>query len=121
MAKKIFTYKGKKIEELQKLSIEEFSKISSSDVRRKVKRGFSEEEKRFLEDLEKHNSNIKTHCRDMVIFPFMVGRTIGIHNGKTFVNVEIQPQMVGQRLGEMVLTRAKIKHGAVGVASAIKH
>lgn len=121
MAKKIFTYHGKTEEELKQLSIEEFAKLLPSSERRKIKRGFTEAEKTFLKDLEKHDKNIKTHCRDMIVLPSMIGRTIGIHNGKSFENVVIMPQMVGHRLGELSLTRNKVKHGAVGVASAIKH
>lgn len=121
MAKKIFTYRGKTVEELQALSIEEFAELLPSRERRKVlTRGFTDAEKTLLKDLDK-NSNVKTHCRDMVVLPSMIGKTIGIHSGKEFTNIQIMPEMIGQRFGEFVLTRNKVKHGAVGVASAIKH
>ncbi|MFW6263280.1 MAG: ribosomal protein S19 family protein [Thermotogota bacterium] len=121
MAKKIFTYRGKTEDELKALSVEEFIALLPAAQRRKFARGFTDAEKIFLKDLEKHDRNVKTHCRDMLILPSMIGKTIGIHTGKAFQDVTILPQMVGHRLGEFALTRSKIKHGAVGVASAIKH
>jgi len=121
MAKKEFLFQGKKVEELQAMPLEEVALLLSSSARRKISRGFTDAEKSLLKDLEKHAKGIKTHCRDMIILPVMVNRTIGVHNGKTFQDVIIQPNMLGQRLGEFAFTRQKLKHGAVGVASAIKH
>jgi len=121
MAKKIFTFHGKTEEELRKLTLEEFATLLPSNERRKIKRGFTQAEQSLLLDLEKHERGIKTHCRDMIILPNMIGRTIGIHSGKVFNDIIIMPQMVGHRLGEFSLSRNKVKHGAVGVASAIKH
>jgi len=54
---------------------------------------------------------IKTWSRASVIFPEMVGYTIGVHNGKEHVPIFITEEMVGHRLGEFVLTRKFIKHG----------
>ena len=121
MAKKIFKYRGKTAEELQALSLEDFAELLPSRERRKIKRGFTEAEQIFLKDLDKHEKGVKTHCRDMIVLPSMFGKTIGIHTGKEFKDIVILPQMVGHRLGELSLTRNKVKHGAVGVASAIKH
>lgn len=58
---------------------------------------------------------IRTHCRDMIILPEMVGLTISVHNGKEFVPVEIIPEMVGRYLGEFAITTAKVTHGAPGL------
>jgi small subunit ribosomal protein S19 len=121
MAKKEFVYQGKKIEDLQAMSLEELAPMFSASVRRKLSRGFTEAEQIFLKDVQSSERGIKTHCRDMIILPSMVGKTIGIHTGKVFQDVIIQPQMIGHRLGEFAFTRTKMRHGAVGVASAIKH
>lgn len=121
MAKKIFKFRGLVEEELKALPLEKFVELLPAQERRKFKRGFTEAEQTLLNDLEKHDKGVKTHCRDMIVLPSMIGRTIGIHNGKEFKDVLIMPQMVGHRFGEYALTRNKIKHGAVGVASAIKH
>ncbi|KAI8797835.1 40S ribosomal protein S15, partial [Biomphalaria glabrata] len=42
----------------------------------------------------------KTHLRDMIIIPEMLGSIVGVYNGKTFNQVEIRPEMVGHYLGE---------------------
>ena len=47
----------------------------------------------------------------------MVGLTIGIYNGKEFLNVEITPDKLGHRLGEFALTRKKVQHSAPGVGA----
>lgn len=54
---------------------------------------------------------VKTWARDSVISPEMVGYTVGVHNGKTFVDVHIVEEMVGHRLGEFAPTRKFVKHG----------
>jgi small subunit ribosomal protein S19 len=47
----------------------------------------------------------KTWSRRSTIFPEMVGHTIAVHNGKKFIPVYIQENMVGHRLGEFSPTR----------------
>lgn len=54
---------------------------------------------------------IKTWSRDSTIYPEMVGFTIGVHNGRDFVNVLVSEDMVGHKLGEFSPTRKFIKHG----------
>lgn len=54
---------------------------------------------------------IKTWSRASEIAPEMVGYTFGVHNGKTFIEVKINEEMVGHRLGEFSLTRKFVRHG----------
>lgn len=117
MAKKIFTYKGKTTEELQKLSLNEFAELVPSRLRRSLKRGFTEEQKKLLKSIEKGSKNIKTHCRNMVILPSMVNKTIKIHQGKEFVPVLITEEMIGHVLGEFAMTRKKVAHSAPGIGA----
>lgn len=56
-------------------------------------------------------TTIRTWSRDSVISPEMVGFTIEVHQGKTFIPVKIREEMVGHRLGEFAPTRKFIKHG----------
>ena len=74
MAIKTFNYRGRSLEELQKMSLEEFSKLLPARERRKIKRGLTEVEKKFLEDIKSGSKNIKTQARDMLIVPQMVGK-----------------------------------------------
>ncbi len=114
---KVFMYRGKTLEELQKMSFNELAQLFPSYQRRKIKRGFTEEEKTFLRKLEKKGNNVKTHCRDMLILPNMVGKTIRVHNGKAFVAVTIAPEMIGHTLGEFAPTRHRVQHSAPGVGA----
>jgi small subunit ribosomal protein S19 len=53
---------------------------------------------------------IKTWSRSSMIVPVMVGLTIAVHNGKTFVPVFITENMVGHKLGEFAPTRTYKGH-----------
>ncbi|MEM5782177.1 MAG: 30S ribosomal protein S19, partial [Candidatus Aenigmatarchaeota archaeon] len=114
---KVFTFHGKTLEELQKMSLEEFAKLLPSRQRRRLLRGFNEKEKKFLEKLRKSDKPVKTHLRDFVIIPEIVGKKVLVHNGNTWVGVDIKQEMLGHRLGEFALTRKKVVHSAPGVGA----
>jgi small subunit ribosomal protein S19 len=61
---------------------------------------------------------VKTHCRDSIILPEMVGMTIHVHNGKEFVPVEITPQKIGHLLGEYAITNKRVSHGTPGIGAS---
>lgn len=54
---------------------------------------------------------IKTWSRACVISPEMVAVTFLVHNGKEFVSVLVDENMVGHRLGEFSPTKKFIRHG----------
>lgn len=71
---------------------------------------------KLLEKVEKmkettRKSVIKTWSRSSMIIPDMVGLTIAVHNGKTFVPVFVTENMVGHKLGEFSPTRNFKGHG----------
>ena len=70
-----------------------------------------------MKKLEKKVNNVETHARDMIVLPKMVGKTIHIHNGKEFVKIIIEPEMIGMFFGELVLTRKSVKHSGPGVGA----
>ena len=110
-----FQFKGKSLEEVQKISLEEFGKLIPSRERRALKRGFTEDEKKLLLKLRKNPGGFhKAHCREMIIIPELLGKKLGVHNGKEFISVEVKPEMLGHRLGEFALTRKKVQHSAPG-------
>jgi len=122
MAKKEFSYCGKSLEDLKSMPLSELVKILPSPARRKIQRGFTDYEKTLLKNLRASpTKTVKTHCRTMVILPEMVNRTIGIHNGKTFELVLIQPEMIGHRLGEFQNTRKRLTHSAPGLPAPDKN
>lgn len=110
MEDKKFRFRGKTTEELQELSYEQFIDLLPSKIRRKFKRGLVDEEEKLLEQIKTGKNNIKTHIREMIVFPSMVGKRISIYNGKEFVPITIVEEMVGMRLGELAPTRKVAKH-----------
>ncbi len=116
---KVFRYRGKTLEELKAMSLEEFAELLPARERRKIKRGFTEQEQKLLKKIRNNEKNIKTHCRDMIILPEMVGVKIGVYNGKEFVEVIIVEEMIGHRLGEFSLTRKLVKHSGVGAKRTV--
>ncbi|HDI72618.1 MAG: 30S ribosomal protein S19 [Candidatus Altiarchaeales archaeon] len=126
MAKKKFTYRGYSIEELQAMSMDELVDIMPSRIRRSLKRGFTEMQKKLITRIRKSRKDmeegkkikpIRTHCRDMPIIPEMVGLEFEIYNGKEFLRVEIKPEMLGQYLGEFSMNRKPVKHSSPGVGA----
>ncbi|HNV37558.1 MAG TPA: 30S ribosomal protein S19, partial [Methanoculleus sp.] len=91
--------------------------IMPARARRKFDRGLSRDHEKLLADVRSGDETIRTHLRDMVIMPEMVGRTIQIHNGKEFQKVEIQPEAVFHYLGEFALTRKRVSHGSAGIGA----
>ncbi len=121
MAKEVL-FKGKGEEELKKINLEDFMKVITSRARRSLKRGFSDEQKKLLLKIKKVNEGkfkkiIKTHCRDIVILPEMIGHTIHVYSGKEFIQVMITSEMLGSFLGEYSMTRKKVQHSAPGIGA----
>ncbi|MBW3019196.1 30S ribosomal protein S19 [Candidatus Woesearchaeota archaeon] len=116
MAKE-YTFRGRKPEELKNLSLSEFAEIATSAVRRKIKRGFTESEKNLLERLKKSRKDVKTHCRDMIIIPELIDKTIRVYSGKDFIPITFTAEMLGHRIGEFAHTRKPVKHSSAGVGA----
>jgi len=117
--KKEFTYKGKSIEELKKLDVREFAKYLRSRQRRTVLRQFQKVED-FINrarEKQKRDKRIRTHQRDLVVVPQMIGMKISIYNGHTFVPVDVTDEMLGHKFGEFAPTRGRVKHGSAGVGA----
>ncbi len=121
-----FTYRGYTLEQLESMSMDEFIDLLPSRQRRSFRRGLTPEQRTLLEKIRKakeamrkgDNVIVKTHVRDMIIIPEMVGLKILVHNGKDFVSVEIKPEMIGQYLGEFAITNKPVKHGTPGIGAS---
>jgi|TARA_B100001750_G_scaffold248514_1_gene280475 small subunit ribosomal protein S19 len=122
MVKK-FNYKGKSVEELQKISNDELFSILNSRQRRSLKRGISDNKKKLIAEIKlakdgKNKNSIKTHQRDIIILPYMVGVTVNVFSGKEFTPVTISAEMIGHYIGEYVITNKRVSHGAPGVGAS---
>ncbi|MCK4952268.1 30S ribosomal protein S19 [Candidatus Bathyarchaeota archaeon] len=123
---KEYTYRGYTLEKLQTISMDEFIRLLPSRQRRSLQRGLTQEQRILLENIrkvktsqdEEQKNMIKTHARDTVILPEMVGLTIHVHNGKEFTPVEVTPELIGHYLGEFAITNEPVKHGSPGIGSS---
>lgn len=122
-----FSYRGKAFKEIREMSIDEFARLLPARERRTLKRGLTEEQKKLLEKMRKHTDRfIKTHLRNMIILPEMVGRKIGIFVGGTaegdksrrWHTIEIKPEMVGFRLGDFAIPIKRVQHSAPGIGAS---
>jgi len=106
--------------------MDEFINLLPSRQRRSLHRGLTPEQRILLEKIRKakealrkgSSKVVKTHVRDTIILPEMVGTTILVHNGKDFVSVEIKPEMIGHYLGEFAVTNKPVKHGTPGIGAS---
>lgn len=60
---------------------------------------------------------VRTHLRNMIIVPEMIGSIVGVYNGKTFNQVEIKPEMIGHYLAEFSISYKPVKHGRPGIGA----
>ena len=132
-----FRYRGKTLEELINMPMDQLLELLPSRARRSLLReSNSEIQMRRIEmgikesprmkllrkimearELMKQGKRVKirTHVRDLVILPVMVGMTIEVYNGKEFIPVRISPEMIGHYLGEYAPTTRIVQHGEPGL------
>jgi len=121
-----FTYRGVDLDQLLDMKKEQLAELMSSRARRRLSHGLKRKPQALIQKLRKAKKEapplekpaiVKTHLRNMIIVPEMVGSIIGIYNGKTFNQVEIKPEMIGHYLGEFSLTYKPVKHGRPGIGA----
>jgi len=119
-----FFYRGYEVHKLLDLTHAELMGLMHARVRRRFARGNIGG--KLLKRLRKARKEaapeakpqtIKTHLRDYVVVPEMVGSVVGVYNGLGFTQVEIKPDMIGHYLGEFSITYKPVKHGRPGMGS----
>ncbi|KAL0610533.1 40S ribosomal protein S15 [Plecturocebus cupreus] len=117
-----FTYRGVDLDQLLDVTYEQLMQLYSARQRRRLNRGLRRKQHSLLKRLRKAKKEappmekpevVKTHLRDMIILPEMVG----VYNGKTFNQVEIKPEMIGHYLGEFSITYKPVKHRRPGIGA----
>merc|ERR1712194_602907 len=123
---KKFTYRGVELEKLLDLSNTDLMELMCARQRRKFSRGVSRAPTTVLKKLRaakvgvpygEKPEKVKTHLRNMVIVPEMVGSIVAIYNGKLFMTAEVKPEMIGTYLAEYAFTYKPIRHGKPGLGS----
>ncbi|KAI8054607.1 ribosomal protein rps15 [Syncephalis plumigaleata] len=121
-----FEYRGIELEQLLDLNNEQLMELFPCRARRRFNRGLKRKPMALIKKLRKAKQEalpnekpevVKTHLRNMIIVPEMIGSVIGVYNGKTFNQVEIKPEMIGHYLGEFSITYKPVKHGRPGIGA----
>ena len=108
------------------MPLREFAKLLPARQRRSLLRGLTPQQKKLAMKIKKARKLlnkgkqpriIRTHCRDFVITPDMVGLTFGIYNGKEFHEVKLVEESIGRFLGEFAPTRKVVQHGSPGMGA----
>ncbi|CAB4254107.1 similar to Saccharomyces cerevisiae YOL040C RPS15 Protein component of the small (40S) ribosomal subunit [Maudiozyma barnettii] len=124
---KTHSYRGVDLDELLGMSTEDFIKLTPARVRRRFARGLSAKPAGFLKKLRaaklacpenEKPAAVRTHLRNMIIVPEMIGSNVAIYNGKSFNQVEIRPEMLGHYLGEFSITYTPVRHGRAGATTS---
>ena len=120
---KEFRYRGYTVDQLDGMSTEAILQLLPSRARRSLNRGISDDKRKLLEDVRsqkegKLEGQIKTHARDMIVLPVMIGATIGVYTGKEFLSIQVKPEMIGHYLGEYAITNKKVVHGTPGIGAS---
>ncbi len=118
-----YSYRGRTIEELLEMPLDEFINLLPARQRRSLKKGLTEAQVKLLAKIRKAKQLlnegkrvvVKTHVRNMVILPEMIGVTIAVYNGKEFTPVYVTPEMIGHYLGEFAPTCKRVEHGEPGL------
>jgi small subunit ribosomal protein S15e len=122
-----FTFRGIELDQLLDLTTEELKDLISARARRRMSRGLKRKPLALIKRLRQAKKEaapgekprgVKTHLRDMIIVPEMIGSIIGIYIGKMFCGVEMKPEMIGMYLAEFAVTYKPVRHGRPGVSAA---
>jgi small subunit ribosomal protein S15e len=121
-----FTYRGVDLDQLLDMKTEQLMELVDARKRRRFTRGLKRKPMGLIKKLRRAKQEtaqhekpkcVKTHLRNMIIVPEMIGSVIGIYNGKVFNQVEIKAEMVGHYLGEFSITYKPVKHGKPGIGA----
>eukprot|EP00914_Ancora_sagittata_P000080 GHVO01000476.1.p1 GENE.GHVO01000476.1~~GHVO01000476.1.p1 ORF type:complete len:162 (+),score=27.34 GHVO01000476.1:31-486(+) len=121
-----YTYRGVDLDQLLDMSNEQLMELFPCRIRRRMTRGLKRKPMALIKRLRKAKKDapalekpecVKTHLRNMIIVPEMIGSIVGVYNGKTFNQVEIKPEMIGHYLGEFSISYKPVKHGRPGIGA----
>ncbi|KAL2490386.1 P-loop containing nucleoside triphosphate hydrolase superfamily protein [Abeliophyllum distichum] len=123
---KKFSFRGVDLDALLDMSTDELVKLFHARARRRFQRGLKRKPMALIKKLRKAKREappgekpeiVKTHLRNMIIVPEMIGSVIGVYNGKTFNTVEIKPEMISHYLAEFSISYKPVKHGRPGIGA----
>ncbi|EEH60119.1 uncharacterized protein MICPUCDRAFT_30685 [Micromonas pusilla CCMP1545] len=122
-----FQFRGVDLDQLLDMKTDKLVDLFRARIRRRFKRGLKRKPMALVKKLRKAKKEasggekpetVRTHLRNMVIVPEMIGSVVGVYNGKTFVTVEIKPEMIGHYLAEFSITYRPVNHGRPGIGAS---
>ncbi|KAK1297043.1 40S ribosomal protein S15 [Acorus calamus] len=123
---KKFSFRGVDLDALLDMSTDDVVNLFTARARRRLQRGLKRKPMALIKRLRKAKTEappgekpepVRTHLRNMIIVPEMIGSIIGVYNGKTFNQVEIKPEMIGHYLAEFSISYKPVKHGRPGIGA----
>merc|ERR1712023_560422 len=114
------------LDKLLDMSNQDLMELFCARQRRKFSRGIKRKPITLLKKLRKAKREtaygekpeaVKTHLRNTVIVPEMIGSVVGVYNGKQFIQVEIKPEMIGHYLAEFSISYRPVAHGRPGIGA----
>ncbi|PWZ13296.1 40S ribosomal protein S15 [Zea mays] len=126
-----YSYRGVDLDALLDMSTDDLVQLFPARARRRFQRGLKRKPMALIKKLRKAFCSVpkkdapvgekpepvKTHLRNMIIVPEMIGSIVGVYNGKTFNQVEIKPEMIGHYLAEFSISYKPVKHGRPGIGA----
>ena len=116
-------YRGIELDKLLELDQEGMVALLDAKARRRYRRGIHPKYTRLVKKLKasvkaapygEKPKGVKTHLRNCIVTPEMVGSICEVYGGKYWTPVEVKADMIGKYLGEFSLTYKPIRHGKVG-------
>jgi small subunit ribosomal protein S15e len=123
---KKFSFRGVDLKDLLELKVEDLSELVHARARRRLKHGLKSKPMGLMKKLRaaklaagpnEKPAVVKTHLRNMIVVPEMIGSVVGVYNGKVFNQVEVKPEMVGHYLGEFSITYRPVAHKRPGAGA----
>ncbi len=123
---KAFDYRGVPLSKLEGMPVGKLFGMLNARQRRSLTRGITDGKRKLMDEIKRAKAGkapdgaapIRTHVRDLVVLPSMVGVTVAVYSGKAYQPVEIAPEMIGHYIGEYALTSKRVSHGAPGVGAS---
>ncbi|KAJ6825533.1 40S ribosomal protein S15-like isoform X1 [Iris pallida] len=121
-----FSFRGVDLDQLLDMSTDDLIKLFYARTRRRFQLGLKRKPMALIKKLRKAKKDapadekpetVRTHLRNMIIVPEMIGSIIGVYNGKTFNQVEIKPEMIGHYLAEFSNSYKPVKHERPGIGA----
>jgi len=120
-------YRGRTLEELQSMTLDEIVELLPARQRRSLTRPqyWNHERSKLLGKLREAKEAkekgkeiiVKTHVRDFIVLPEFVGLTVEIHDGKGYEQVELTLNKVGTYFAEYAHPRSLVRHSAPGIGA----